>query len=228
MVAPISLIVPAYGPVGNPYSAHVDKWWAAVMRMDPAPAEVIVAHTDPEPLGLLAKAPPTIPTRGVVVATDAPMKDCGNVGIAAASSRWASITGVDDEYRPHALADLQAADDAGADILLWHHEDFSDTVQRHHWDPISLRTNNTVHGSCAFRVDMWQRVGGFPAVGWSDWAFWLLCVKAEARVYRSDQIGVLWDPGRSRDTWTNQACGNGDILAARNAEIHALVRELWP
>jgi hypothetical protein len=226
MIAPISLVVPSYGPVGNPYAAHVDKWWAAVARMDPQPAEVIVPHSDPEPLGVIAKALPGIRVVPVSVVGGQRIEHYINPAVSAASQPWVSCIGIDDEYRPRALADLQEAHDAGAEILLWHHDDFQ-CIRRHYWDPVSLRTNNTVHGSCPFRKTLWERVGGQPLVGWVDWAFWLRCAHAEARVFRSDQVGVLWDPGHTRNTWTTQATSDGRILAARNQEIANLVRELW-
>jgi hypothetical protein len=224
-VAPISLVIASYGPVGNPYSAYVDKWWAAVVRMDPQPAEVVVAHSDPEPLGVIAKAPPGIRVVSVSVSGGERIEHYINPGVAAASQPWASSTGIDDEYRPHALADVQAAQDAGADVLLWHHDDY-ETIRRHYWHPFDLRTNNTVHGSCPFTRRIWERVGGQPLVGWGDWAFWLKCLHAGAVVYRSEQVGVLWDPGRGRNTWTAQA-GDGAVGAARNREIADLVKELW-
>jgi hypothetical protein len=174
---------------------------------------------------VVARARPGIRVIPVSVPGEKRLEHYINAGVAAATQPWASCTGIDDEYRPHALADLNAAHDSEADVLLWHHDDY-ETIRRHNWDPLGMRTNNTVHGSCAFRISMWRRVGGWPLVAWSDWAFWLKCIHAGALLYRSEQVGVLWDPGRGRNTWTAQA-GDGDVGAARNREIADLVGELW-
>jgi hypothetical protein len=223
-VAPISIVVPAYGPVGNPYSQFVLRWWAAVAAMRPAPAKVVVVHSDPEPLGLLASATHGIAVRNVAVQSDH-IADYCNAGAEAASQTWISTIGVDDAYEPDALVDLAQADASGAGVMAWHQREVGSHVWQCFWDPQTLRHANTLPGSSPFRRDLWQRVGGIPRLGWCDWAFWLRCAAAGATAFQSDRVGVNWDPGHGHATWSGQRMPP-EHKASRDAEIRGFVEGL--
>lgn len=221
----LTVVVPAYGKPGNPYSQFVDRWWGAVVQMQPRPAEVVVVHTNPEPLGLLSAAPAGIVVHDVAIASDH-IADFCNAGAEAASQPWVSCIGVDDCYRPDAAADLAAADAVGADIMTWHQEEIGSHVWQCFWNPKTLKHANTLPGSSPFRRAIWQRVGGFPRIGWSDWGFWLRCAAAGASVLQSNRVGVNFDPGIGHATWSGRAMLPA-AKAARDAEIHDLVGELF-
>jgi len=221
MIAPIAIVVPAYGEPGNPYAAFGRRWMDAVARMDPAPAEIVVAHSIPEPLGLLDLGVPV--TAIPVVGAGLRVEDYCSAGVAAAIQPWVSCVGVDDVLQADALADLAAADAVGAEVMLWDHHD-GEQRRRGRWSPYAMLRDNLVHGSCPFRRSLWRRVGGFPRVAWADWGFWLRCAAADAIVHRSDRVGVLWDRGEGRDTFTQQAADPA-VLHRRNAEIRRFVFE---
>lgn len=221
----LSVVVASYGPIGNPYAQFVDRWWRGVLRMNPRPAEVIVAHTLPEPLGLLEYPVSGIAVRSVVVSvSDA--ASVYNAGVEAASQPWISTIGVDDTYRPDALALLQDADAAGADIMLWDHYELGSHVWNCFWDPKTLKTANTVQGSSPFRRELWRRVGGFPRIGWFDWGFWLRCAKAGAKAFATHRVGVDFDPGIHHVTHSGQAAPI-EAKRYRDAELAAFAEALW-
>jgi hypothetical protein len=221
----LSVVVAAWGPVGNPYSAFVSRWWAAIERMRPNPAEVVVVHTEPEPLGLLAAAPAGIAVRSVPIQPGPPV-DFWNAGVEAASQPWVSTIGVDDCYRSDALALLAKADAAGAEIMVWHHQERGGHVWHTFWNPEVLKRANTVQGASPFRRELWQRVGGYPPVGWCDWGLWLRCAKAGATVAHTQRIGVDFDIGDERETFSGRSLKEADRIA-RDAEIDALVDDLF-
>lgn len=222
----LSVIVPAWGPVGNAYSRYVARWWAAVEAMTPGPAEVVVVHSNPEPIGLLALAPPGLSVRSVAICSDR-VEDFVNAGVEAASQPWVSAIGVDDVYRRDALADLAAADAMGADIMVWDQEELGSHVWRCFWSPTVLQTANTIAGSCPFRRDLWRRVGGQPRLGWSDWGFWLRCAAAGAKAWHCHRIGVVFDPGHDHETYSGLRLPSSERLV-RDAEIMAFARSLTP
>lgn len=220
----LTVVVAAWGPVGNPYSAFVCRWWAAIERMRPGPAEVVVVHTDPEPLGILAASPAGIAVRSVPIQPGPPV-DFWNAGVEAASQPWVSTIGVDDCYRPDAIEQLAKADAAGAEIMLWNHCEIGSHVWNTFWNPAALRQWNTVQGASPFRRELWQRVGGFPAVGWCDWGFWLRCAKARPTVAHTQRVGVDFDPGIGHATFSGRSLSEADRIA-RDAEIAAFVEGL--
>ena len=221
MIAPVSVIVPSYGPPGSHYAAFVPRFWQAIKAMSPRPAEVVVVHTCPEPLRILAPAR-RYPVVSVPVADDTSMAEMINAGVRAASQPWCCGVGVDDALTPDAFRYLPDAMRAGAEIMLWDHAEENGTVREGSWRPYRLLRGNTVHGSCPFTRGLWQAVGGLPDVAWSDWGFWLRCADYGARVYQTHHVGVVWDTGVGRPTMTSQA-NDQEVARQRMAEIHDLI-----
>lgn len=220
----LSVIVPAWGEPGNPYSRFVARWWAAVLAMTPAPAEVVVVHTAPEPLGILAAAPAGLSVKSVPI-TPTHMSDFGNAGVRAASQPWVSLIGVDDTYQPDALAGLAAADAAGADIMVWDQEELGSHVWRCFWCPQTLQRANTLAGSCPIRKSLWNRVGGAPDLGWSDWAFWLKAAAVGATAMHCGRVGVVFDPGRDHETFSGARLAES-VRFHRDEEVMEFARSL--
>ena len=220
--APVSVIVPSYGPPGSHYAAFVPRFWQAITAMDPRPAEVVVVHTDPEPLGILASWGGDVRCRAVAVPAGLSMARMLNAGVREASQPWALTVGIDDMLTPEALRYLPDAKAAGAEIMLWNHAEESGAVREGSWQPYRLIRRNTLHGSCPFTRGLWQAVGGFPDVAWCDWGFWLRCAAYGARAYQTHHVGVVWDTGVGRPTMTSQA-NDPAVAAARDREIHELI-----
>lgn len=217
----LTVVVMSYGEPGNQYCQFVDRWWSSVVAINPA--EVIVVHTDPEPLGLLAKAPSQLNVRSMPMAGSHPV--ALNVAIEAATQPWVSAIGVDDCYRPGATELLPQADAMGAEIMLWDHYEIGSHVWRTFWNAERLTTANTVQGASPFRRSLWQRAGGFPDIAWSDWGFWLRCAKAGAKTVHFGTVGVDFDPGLTHQTFSGHALSKSE-REARDHEAYALAAEL--
>ena len=221
MIAPVSVIVPSYGPPDSHYAAFVPRFWQAIEAMSPRPAEVVVVHTDPEPLGILAAAWGGNVV-SVPVADGTSMAMMLNAGVRASSQEWCCGVGIDDMLTPGAFAFLQNARELWVEIMLWNHAEENGTVRGGSWRPYRLIRENTVHGSCPFTRVLWQTVGGFPDVAWCDWGFWLRCAAYGARVWQTNHVGVVWDTGIGRPTMTSQA-NDPEVARRRLEEIHELI-----
>jgi hypothetical protein len=222
----ISIVVLAWGEPGNRYSGFVGRWWEAVMAMSPKPAEVVVVHSEPEPLGLLNAAPAGM--KLVAVPCEGTAPQMANAGVRAASQPWFSAIGVDDTYRPDAFKHLEAATQVGAEIVVWNHQERdSDHVWECFWSPAVLRRANTVQGASPVRRSLWERAGGFPDVAWWDWGFWLRAAAAGAVAMETGAIGVDFDAGRNHETFSGPALP-AEIRANRDREIFRLVQDIFP
>lgn len=223
----LSVIVAAWGPVGgNRYARFVPRWFSALAAMRPLPAEVVVVHSSPEPLGLLAYPDPPVPVIGV--ACDGRQAEMLNAGVTAASQSWCSCIGVDDCYMPDALELLPTAYRLGADVMVWNHrERDSDHVWHCHWSPEQLRYANTVQGASPFRKSLWSRIGGFRDLGWCDWAFWLDAAKSGAKALETGRVAVVYDAGHTHETLSGPALAKAR-RDAHDRQIRELVQELYP
>lgn len=217
----ISVIVPSYGEPRNQYSQFVPRWWSAVCAMRPAPAEVVVVHTEPEPLGILDLAPKTMEVRSVCIEATH-IADFINAGVEAASQPWVSAIGVDDMYTPQALALLPVAN-AIADIMVWNQEEIGSHVWHAFWCQDEITRSNTLPGSCPFRRELWKRAGGQPRIGWADWGFWIKAAAVGARAFHCGEVGVLFDPGHGHDTWSGKRL-DGETRRHRDNEVAAFAR----
>ena len=221
MSAPVSVIVPSFGPPGSHYAAFVPRFWQAIKAMSPRPAEVVVVHTDPEPLGILTSCWGHTDVRAVVP-DGTSMAEMINAGVRAASQEWCCTVGVDDMLTPDALRHLPDAMRVGAEIMAWDHQEENGAVYVSTWEPYRLLRYNTLTGSSPFTRGIWSHCGGFPDVAWCDWGFWLRCASVGARVFCTNHVGVTWDSGRGRETISQQA-RSPTVSASRNAEIHNLI-----
>jgi hypothetical protein len=152
------------------YRPFVAGWWEAVRRMDPPPAEVVIAHEVPDPVGL-SDLPADVPCRVHLVPLSPGVSgaEAWNEAVRASTAEWVSCIGVDDEPLPGMFAEIPAAEAAGAGVLV------GTQVERgsHTWcgrgDAAEQRLVNCVPGSSPFRRQRWHEVGGLPlGLRWWD------------------------------------------------------------
>ena len=211
------------------YRPFVAGWWEAVRRMDPPPAELVIAHEVPDPVGL-SDLPADVPCRVhcVPLPNGVTGVEAWNEAVRASTTEWVSCIGVDDEPLPGMFADIPKAEAAGADVLVGNQVERGSHTWCGIWSREEQRKSNCVPGSSAFRRSRFDAVGGFPAgLRWWDWGFWLLCHKHGAIGLVASGETVVFDPGRGRPT-TSGVDLSPEVRAAADAEIAAFVRTLWP
>lgn len=190
-VADVTVIAAVYG---ERYLDYRGQWLSMLAALDPAPAEVILI-VDPSLLPPVADWPVTILTDGS--RNVAPMYARG---FDLARTEWVSVMTMDDEYVPDAFAHLEHAGDADiVGFTIRTHSGLVAASSLHH----TTTAHNAVASHSPFRRRLALDLGGWPAIYWHDWAFWLLAKRAGATCYTAPGVHVLYDdatPGRLTTT----------------------------
>lgn len=181
MIVDVSLVSAVWGR----FMGHVPGWFEMVGRLDPAPAEVVVA-TFPE----YAEQLRGFPCRLVVVSDQVPA-GCGLVPWMAnraafeASCTWLANLGIDDRMMPDALWGLEETD---ADIVSISAQ-LSDgrMVQARGEQALRSVAEDMVLGPSYIRAELFRRVGGWREDRLlADWWLWVNAYLAGGRI-------VTWD-----------------------------------
>lgn len=211
------------------FARFVPRFYDAILRCDPMPADVLVSRPDGNASGI--DAPPAgLPSFRVITTNSGNATDHVVALLENARTQWVTVPGLDDLVMPQAFADIGAATAAGAGWVLGkYRRESADGEVVGSLDPKQLITGgvNNVAPNCPFTVEAWRSVGGWDDVWWHDWALWLRFVKAGIRTFETKHIGLILDLGRDHVTRSGvrlEASKRDEAMA----EIEALVRELWP
>lgn len=215
----VSLYTVAEGEAYAPFAA---RWWEAVQAMNPAPAQVVVAIGPEDRAGIRD----LVGNAATVVEVQGPFSN-GHFTAAceAGTQEWAAFCGIDDVMLPDAFKDIPAATEAGADILVGSIVLSSGGVWRGSWNPPAMLRHNTLPAHSPFRRSLYDAVGGFPDIRWSDWGFWLKCAVHGAKPYPATVPQAIFDVGEDRQTMSGVNL-DPTVRAEADAEVIALARSL--
>lgn len=207
---------------GEEYKGFLPDWWDAVQKMDPYPREVVLVIHERH-----RKFVQEVTGDGTkVIALNEPYSMKYVVtALENATSEWVGFCGIDDRMYPNAYHDL--ADHNGEGEIMVGTLELS-TGQTWHgsWNIEDLKRANTLPALSPHRKSLYNRLGGYPEIRWWDWGFWLKSAKAGVEVFHSS-IPIAWfDVGTDRQTIGGLSLDE-EVRARADAEIHALVRELW-
>jgi glycosyltransferase involved in cell wall biosynthesis len=183
---------------GDTHNHHVDPWAEAISRLDPQPAEVIVA-TDPDNPAKVDHLPYRI-IRTPMRRHD--ITGAVNTIIKTAQTEWIGACDIDDRLFPDALTPITYAEgyDACANNVMLKSTGaiLASRPERFHVEP---RKNHVMVNSY-FTKDIWCRVGGHPKAILHDWVFWWKLHKHNARWFPSPGVQMLYDdtPNENRAT----------------------------
>ena len=184
---------------GEAYAPFIPRWWQSVQAMDPAPDEIVITLHPDDRAGVRDVVAGDERVRFVEI--DEPWSnEFFHRACAATTSTWMSFCGVDDVMLPHAYQDIADATRAGADIIVGSIVLSNGALWRGSWNPQAMRSHNTLPAHSPFRKDLWERVGGFPDIHWSDWGFWLKCQRHDPVIFMGTQPLAIFDIGEGRDT----------------------------
>lgn len=209
---------------GEAYAPFAPRWWAAVEKMDPQPAEIVVVIGAEDRCGIRELTAGADRVR--IIELDQPFSNTYfTTGCEAGTQEWVGFCGIDDQMLPNAYADLLDATEAGADILVGSIILSSGGIWRGTWDPTALERHNTLPAHSPFRRSLYDAVGGFPDIHWSDWGFWLRCAAHGAKPFYAREPLAIFDVGDSHETMSGV---NLDPYTRRNAdeELQAFRRSL--
>jgi hypothetical protein len=184
--------VTVVGCVWGEYHQYVERWLTSIRACDPAPQRVILSSDRfielPDVLVLVSENQGEHPH-------NARWNEC----VAMAETEWVAVLGVDDELLPDIFKDLPDCDVYQVGYIVPSREiadhippDYSAKQLR------ELEFNPTCHPS-PFKKNVFDKVGGFRDVAFSDWALFRDMAWADAHFRSSGKFGYRynWHHGSS-------------------------------
>jgi len=196
---------------GTAYKDEIAGWWDSIQALNPAANDVVVAYHPDDDCGAQ-----DLPCRLVKCETRTPGAML-NAAIATVKEGWIAGCAMDDRFYPNAFTCLPEDDfDVVANTLR-----FMSNGGVNPSAPERFATHpmvNHVMGTSWFTKEIWERVGGYPSVYWSDWGFWWKCHVHGARWYKPAGVQVLVN-----DIRPNRISSSENIEA--DLEMHKFIAE---
>jgi hypothetical protein len=212
---------------GADFAQFVPGWWDAVRELKRKPDEIVVAYEDPDFAGMFDAVPDDLDIRiyGIVLEASG-FTERWNEVMRACTSDWISVCCIDDRYLPGALDEIDAADEAGAELLVdairWK---YRGDEWRGYWDPAAIGRVLTLPGAAPFKRSLFDRVGGFREdIYSSDWAFYIDAAAAGVQTYQADTVRIVFDEGNAHDTRSGVRL-DADTRRMADEQIAAYARE---
>lgn len=213
---------------GHRFAEFIPGWWNAVRNMNRKPDQIVIGYTDPDMACFSESVPDDIGCEilGIVLEGEG-FSEYWNQVFDACSGDWVAPCCIDDRFLPDALAEVQAAEDAGAELLVdgivWKHR--GDTWQGH-WDASAIGRVLTLPGAAPFRKSLYDRIGGFkPHIYWSDWAFYMDAAALGVQTYQASTLRIVFDEGNAHSTRSGVQLDGGTRSDA-DAQIRAYAEGL--
>jgi hypothetical protein len=167
---------------GSTHDHFLPEWVDAVTKLDPAPHEVILAHSQPQFVPQVYAVQHRMNGGWRYPQAYYLTKALGHV-----TTDWVWIHDIDDLAFPDAL---EGIDQVEADVFQMGYLRSDGEVylppQFTAEEFIACPTNRFVSGSCV-RTSVLREVGGFPDCALQDWALWLKLAHAGAKFAASDR-----------------------------------------
>jgi hypothetical protein len=171
---------------GDYADRYLERWWDGLQALDPQPAEIILS-TDRKL---------DVPVRQIVTPNrgEWAYNARWNEGIAAVETAWVGVLGFDDTYLPGVFAGLPSADEADVWMVGYR----CDAIGDHIPPPmtgeefVARRDNPSCYAS-PFTRRMWEIVGGFRDIAFSDWALLRDIALAGGRFVHSGKFGIQYN-----------------------------------
>ena len=172
---------------GSAYKDEVQGWWDSVQALNPPADDVVIAYHPDDDCGVK-----DLPYRLVECRT----RTCDamiNAAIETIESGWIAPLAMDDRFYPDAFACMPANIDKIADVVANTLRFKSNGGVNPSMPELmsSQPMSNHVMGTSWFTKDIFERVGGYPDVYWSDWGFWWKCWVHGARWFKPSGVQVL-------------------------------------
>lgn len=206
------------------YGVFIPRYWEAMKRLNRQPDQIVILYHDSNLTGFPESVPAEYVSRVKLVQTD---KQHGtetvNLNIGAADTDWVAFCGLDDQVFPEAydeLAHVGSAEILVGNVRMSNGSDFIGV-----WNPELLKTRNTLTALSPYRKALWERVGGWPAIRWSDWGFWIKCAMAGVEVQKSANFQALFDVGQTHLTDSGHMLAEA-VRQAGERELQQFAKEI--
>lgn len=209
---------------GEGYDGFLPRWWAGVKQLLRQPDEIVIVADAKNFEAVLVSIPPMdIPIR-LTMTEGEEYADFWNKAIELCSSEWVAICNVDDQFLPHALDQLDEADEQGCNLVCDSIQDKdSHNVTMSSWRPDVVAHTWTMVGAEPMKKSLWQASGGFrKGFLFADWGLAIDMAKTGAvKAFDASTIRIIYDRGYDRKTLSG-AMQDGN----KKSEGYAKLREL--
>jgi len=166
------------------YEEYIDGWFDACLAAQPQQIVLVSDRIRSVPAGVTLRV--VEPSKQKY-----PIPYYSNRAVEALDTDWCWNMDIDDLIRPGALWEITVVD-AEVYAAGMRTSQGINHVPRglDSWRVLSSKANHVPAGS-AFKKWLWEKVGGYPDIGFHDWGLWRLMAREGARFAVSGQ--VLYD-----------------------------------
>ena len=221
----ISIILAIWG---QGYSEFLPQWFEAVETLERDFDEIVIVCDEKNINSVMISVKDFSKVRIRVENFEPEYASYWNRAVDLATSKWIAFCSADDYFLPQALNEIDAADEAGCNLLVDHllHKG---SLQRQSavWDEAELNVNFRLMGANAQTKSLWEAVGGFPAgFQFPDWGYALRLKKSRlVRPFQASTDRIVYDMGYSRLTMSGATLPFSDRAKGQD-QIHNLIKEL--
>lgn len=221
----ISVVTALYS---HRYAQYLDRWWNAIESLHRYPDEIVLATPAGEDYGLFGSIPDwyhgsIIKVEGTGGGVHGPWYD----GERATTSDWIFGLGIDDQFHPTAFDEVEQAQAQNAQIIIDRIDYLQGGSWEANWNPEAWRSRNFAPGGvCGHHKSLkpfWEVI---PSdLRWNDYAFYLLALKRNVRLYRASTTRMIHDLGTNHETVSGMRRDSSqDALA--DQQIQDFIRSL--
>ena len=213
---------------GQGYAQFLPKWFEAVETLERNYDEIVIVCDEKNINHVLTSIKDFSKVRIRVENYEPEFANYWNRAVDLAASKWIAFCSADDYFLPEALNEIDAADEAGCNLLVDHllHKD---SLQRQSavWDEAELNVDFRLMGANAQTKSLWEAVGGFPAgFQFPDWGFALKLKKSRlVKPFQASTNRIVYDMGYSRLTMSGATLASSDRAKGKD-QINNLIKEL--
>lgn len=185
---------------GKQHIRFINQWWDSVKTLERKPDEIVLVADSEDEANLLDSVPEWVDCKVVKIRqTCQTVHEYFTLGFNATTSDWIVIMCIDDQFLPAAL---NAVDETDADLII-------DRILMNNgqewpavWNPENKHSRSSAPGGLApFRrtlLPIWNEIPNDCV--WDDTLFYLLLIKNNVSVYKTNNLRMMHDLGFDRQT----------------------------
>jgi hypothetical protein len=196
----ISIVTALYG---SQYAQYTSRWWAAVEKLNRQPDQIVLATPLDNHFGLIESVPDKYKNSVKHIQADASgIHGPWYAGIEAADGDWIFGLGIDDQFSPDAFDEVERATDNNADFIVDKILYLQGGGWPAHWLPSNYRDRNFAPGGVVgYNKNIKHYWSLMPSdLRWNDHAFYVLCMKNNAKPYFANTTRMIHDLGTNHQT----------------------------
>jgi hypothetical protein len=221
----VSMVTALYGAQ---YVQYLNRWWQSVISLNRQPDEIVLATGPGDEFGLLNSVPKQYLDIVVHIEADASgVHGPWYAGIQATKSHWIFGCGVDDQFSPDALNEIENASLSNADLIIDNIKFLQGGFWSGTWDTKNIKNRGFAPGGVAGHTQKIKHFWGLipKNLRWNDWAFYGLCVKNNVNIYQAQTTRMIHDLGTGHQTISGVNRDSSQDQIA-NQELYAFLDSL--